>query len=120
MLRKLCLLTLVAFVLQAADKLFNTALPTHYVSLATVPSSPTALYSQDVWLKSIILIPQSSSSPTCVIQNAGGDLVYPTITLTPNHNYRDEYSDTSPLLMAGGITWSCSDSTVKAQVMVKY
>lgn len=120
-LRNACMLLLFcAMLCTAADFLFPISLQKHYVSLATVPSSPTAVYATNVWLKSIELIPQSTTSPTCIVQDGTGQLIYPTISLSPNHSYRDERQDTSPLFASGGITWSCSDSTVKAQLIVMY
>jgi len=106
----------------AADILMPERIFNHVVSLTTVPSSPADIYTKSVWLKSIEFIPQSTSSPTCTVQDKAGtpNVAYNAVQLTPNHSYRDERSDTSPLFMTGGITWSCSDTTVKAQLIVKY
>ncbi len=103
-----------------ADNIFIETMKAHYVSMMSVPVSPTALYSSNVWLQSIELIPQSNTSPTCTIQDGAGNIAYNVIALSPNHSYRDERDKDSPLFMSGGITWSCSDSTVKAQVIVRY
>lgn len=107
---------------RAADTLFPPVMSSHVVAPVTIPSSPTDIYTSSVWLKSIELIPQSGSSPTCTIQDKSGTpvIAYNAVQLSPNHSYRDERSDTSPLFMNGGITWSCSDTSVKAQLIVKY
>ena len=107
---------------QAADARLPDGMANHYVALTTIPSSPTDIYTKSVWLKSIELIPQSTTSPNCTIQDKAGtpNVVYNAIPLSPNHSYRDERTDTSPLFMSGGITWSCTDTTVKAQLIVKY
>lgn len=121
--RKLVLLLLLTIVVcWAADSLFPSSLPAHYVSLTSVPTSPTDLYTSSVWLKSIEFIPQSTTNPTCTVQDKAGtpNVVYNAVSLSANHSYRDERTDTSPLYMVGGLTWSCSDSSVKAQVIVKY
>jgi len=104
----------------ATDATMPTGLRTHYTALTTIPSSAADLYTHDVWLKDIILIPQSTTNPTCVIQDkaATPNIVYPTVALTANHKYEDSF--TQPVLMSGGFTWSCSDTTVKAQVTVLY
>jgi hypothetical protein len=106
----------------AADSLFRQSMASHYVAPMTVPSSPADIYTKSVWLKSIEFVPQSSTSPNCTVQDKSSTpvIAYNAIQLTPNHSYRDERSDTSPLFMNGGITWSCSDTTVKAQLIVKY
>ncbi len=115
-------LSVVGTISGAADALFPQSMQSHVVALTTVPSSPADVYTKDVWLKSIELIPQSTSSPNCTVQDKAGtpNIAYNAIQLTPNHSYRDERTDTGPLFMAGGITWSCSDTTVKAQLIVKY
>ncbi len=120
MKRLLSILILALALPLLADNIFIQTMKTHYVSMTTVPVSPTALYSSNVWLQSIELIPQSSSSPTCTIQDGAGNIAYNVIALSPNHSYRDERDKDSPLFMSGGITWSCSDTSVKAQVMVQY
>ncbi len=117
---RLIIILALAAALQSADSLFPQSLATHTVALASVPTSPTDLYTTSVWLKSIEFIPQSTTSPTCTVTDKAGNTAYNAIPLSTNHSYRDERSDTSPLFMSGGITWSCSDSTVKAQVIVKY
>lgn len=104
----------------SADSLFPTSLQSHYLPLATIPSSPASPYTSTVWLKSIELIPQSTSSPSCTINDGLGNHLYPTIVLTPNFSYRDTRQDTAPLQAVGGITWSCSDTSVKAQLIVMY
>jgi hypothetical protein len=103
-----------------ADSLFPISLQSHYISLSSVPTSTTAVYSTGVWLKAIELIPQSSTSPTCTVQDGLGNYLYHAVQLQPNISYRDTRQDTAPLYASGGITWSCSDSTVKAQLIVMY
>ena len=109
-------------VAMAADQRFPVNMAQHFVAPVAVPSSPTDVYTKSVWLQSIEFIPQSSSSPTCTVQDKSGTpiIAYNAVQLSPNHSYRDERSDTAPLFMNGGITWSCSDSTVVAQLIVKY
>ncbi len=125
--QKIALLTILAalafsFLAPAADTLFPVTMQSHVVTAVSIPATPTDVYTSSVWLKSIEFIPQSTSSPTCTVQDKSGTpvIAYNAIQLSPNHSYRDERSDTSPLFMNGGITWSCSDTTVKAQMIVKY
>jgi hypothetical protein len=103
-----------------ADSLFPSTMQSHYIALTGVPTSTTAVYTTNVWLKSIELVPQSTTSPTCTVQDGSGNYLYHAIQLQPNTSYRDTRQDTAPLYAAGGITWSCSDSTVKAQLIVMY
>lgn len=105
---------------QAADSLFPPTMQSHYLPLASVPTATTTVYSTAVWLKSIELVPQSTTSPTCTVQDGSGNYLYHAIQLQPNISYRDTRQDTAPLYAAGGITWSCSDTTVKAQLIVMY
>jgi hypothetical protein len=119
-LKLICLALLAVVLLPAADILFPISMQSHVVVLTSVPTSTTAIYTTNVWLKSIELIPQSSSSPTCIVQDGLGNYIYPTIQLSPNHSYRDTRQDTAPLYASGGLKWSCSDSTVEAQVIVMY
>ena len=119
------LILLVALVVRdarAADTIFPNNLVTHYQPMQTVPSSPTDLYTQSVWLKSIEFVPQSTTSPKCTVQDKAGspNLVYNGIQLSPNTSYRDTRTGEAPLFMQGGITWSCTDSSVKAQIIVMF
>jgi hypothetical protein len=126
MKRFLCsLLAFFAIAIQTvtADFLFNPSLPSHYVPLTSIPTSPTAIYSQSVWLVAIEFIPQSTTSPTCTIQDnttPTANIAYNAIPLSPNTSYRDTRPSNAPLFMNGGITWSCTDTTVKAQLIVNY
>lgn len=102
-------------------KLIPQVLATHYVSAVAIPTMTTTEYTGDVWLKSIEFIPQSTTAPTCTVANVAATMTaYNAIQLQPHTSYRDTRPDTAPLFMAGGITWSCSDSSVKAQLMLMY
>lgn len=106
----------------AADVLYSQTMATHVVSLGAVPNSATDIYTQDVWLVSIELIPQSTTSPTCTVQDKAGtpNIAYNALALTAHTSFRDTRPDTAALFMKGGITWSCSDTSVKGQLVVKY
>ena len=112
-----CALPAVAAV---TDFLFPLTMATHYVPLTSIPTSTTVAYATSVWLKSVEFVPQSTSSPTCTITDGNNVLIYNAVTLTPNGSYRDTRPDTAPLFASGGIKWSCSDTTVKAQLIVMY
>ncbi len=113
---------ILALSLSAADSLYPQGMATHVVAPVTIPASPTDVYTKTVWLVSVEFIPQSSTSPTCTVQDKSGTpiIIYNVIALTPNHSYRDSRPDTAPFKMTGGLTWSCSDTTVKGQLIVKY
>jgi hypothetical protein len=126
MKRSLTTLALVALIFsvttpaQPTDNLFPIGMQTHYIALASVPTTTTAVYTTNVWYKNLVLIPQSTTSPTCTMQDGSGNYILKAVQLQPNVKYQDSQLDTAPLLAVGGITWSCSDSTVKAQLMVLY
>jgi hypothetical protein len=104
---------------KAADTLYPTGLQLHLLAPTTIPSSPAAIYSADIYIVDIILVPQSTTSPTCTFVNGASTFtLYNAIPLTPNAKFNDHYI--TPLYMAGGLTWSCSDTTVKGQLVVSY
>ena len=115
------LLSLFSLSAIATEKLVPTNLPTHVIQLQTIPSSPADIYTKSVWVKAITLIPQSNTNPTCTIQDKTPTtpvILYNVVALTANHTYHD--APPVPLYALNGITWSCSDTTVMAQLAVMY
>lgn len=97
-------------------------LVTYYQPMQLIPSTPTQIYSSNTWLISIIAIPQSTTSPNCTVKdNATGTphYVWNAAQFQPNFNFTQSFVN-QPLYMAGGITWSCSDNTVAAQLIVQH
>ncbi len=105
--------------LQAAESLVPIGLRTFQLIL-TAPTSPTDQYTSDVYLKSVWLIPQSTTSPTCTIQDKAGspNKFYNAVSVTANHTYRDE--PVTPVYFLGGLTLSCSDNSVLVILVVQH
>lgn len=85
-----------------------------------VPTSPTDVWTRDVYLEAITLTNESSSTASaCTVQDKQGTprAYMKTVSLAANTTYNDQH--VNGRYFPGGLTWSCTTGTVTGYLRVK-